>query len=158
MSERIAALQRNLADARAELNRVLDAVGERWQESVYSDGAQWTVQQVVVHLMSSDRGQTNLLKAIARGEEGVPADFDLERYNRRSVEKQAAATPAELRAAMTAAAAERAAWLAAQDESVLDKTGRHASMRVLSIEQILNVIAGHDRAHADDIAKALKIR
>lgn len=158
MTERIATLQRNLAESRAYLNRVLDSVGHRWDESVYSDGAEWTVQQVVTHLMVSDRGQTALLKRIAQGEEGVPADFDLERYNRRSVEKQAATTPAELRAAMVEAAAERAAWLAAQDESVLDKQGRHASLRVLSIEQILNVIAGHDRVHADDIAKALNIR
>lgn len=155
MSDRIQQLKADLAAARRRLNAVLDQVGDRWDAPVYTEGAAWTVRQVVIHLMVSDQGQNTMLKAIARGEEGVPADFDLERYNRRSVEKRAETSIQDLRAALAASFAERDAWLDTLDESQLEQSGRHGSGQTLTVAQILAVIANHDRAHAADIAHAL---
>jgi uncharacterized damage-inducible protein DinB len=153
----IETIKSNLAQARARLNHVFDQVGSRWDTQVYSDGAAWTVRQLAIHLMISDKGQNATVMAIARGEEGVPADFDLERYNRRSVEKRAEATIDEIRLALAASFAERAAWLDTLDETALTRTGRHGSMQIMSVAAILNLMADHERAHAADIAKALKI-
>lgn len=153
----IETIKSNLAQARDRLNQVLDQVGDRWDTQVYSDGAAWTVKQLAIHLMISDKGQNATVMGIARGEEGVPADFDLERYNRRSVEKRAEASVEEIRAALAASFAERAAWLDTLDEAALTRTGRHGSMRIMSVAEILDLMAAHERAHAADIAKALKI-
>lgn len=98
-----------------------------------------------------------MIMAIARGENTIPEDFDLERFNRRSVEKRAETTVEEARAALMQTAAERDAWLDTIDDAALDKQGRHGSMRILSIAEILKVVAGHDRTHADDIARALNL-
>lgn len=155
MSARIQQLKADLAEARRRLNAVLDQVGDRWDAPVYTEGAAWTVRQVAIHLMVSDQGQNATLKAIARGEEGVPADFDLERYNRRSVEKRAEASIADICAALAASFADREAWLDTLDEAQLERQGRHGSGQVLTVAQILAVIANHDRAHAADIARAL---
>ena len=157
MSERIKKIKANLADARQHLNTIFDKVGDRWDTQVYSDGAAWTARQLAIHLMVTDKGHNNTLKGIANGEETIPADFDLERFNRRSVEKRAETSVEEARASLTATAAERNAWLDSIDDTTLDKKGRHGSMRILSVEEILQVIADHDRDHGNDIAKALNI-
>jgi len=157
MSERIQRIKADLAEARHDLNHVFDQVGDRWETPVYSDGAAWTVRQLAIHLMITDKGHNNMIKAIANGEETIPADFDLERFNKRSVEKRAETPIEEVRAGLAAAAAERNAWLDTIDDGTLDKTGRHGTMRILSVEQILGVVASHDRDHGRDIARVLNI-
>lgn len=157
MASRTQELKAALADSRQYLNHVLDQVGDRWDTPVYSDGAAWTVRQLAIHLMISDKGQTSTVMGIARGENPVPADFDLERYNRRSVEKRADASIDDVRASLGASFAEREHWLDTLDDAALDREGRHGSGRILSVAQILQVMADHERDHANDIAKVLNI-
>ncbi len=157
MTLQVAEIKQDLTDARQYLNHVLDQVGDRWDAPVYAEDTAWTVKQLLIHLMVSDKGHNNMVMAIARGENTIPEDFDLERFNRRSVEKRADITADEARAALAQTAAERDAWLDTIDGATLLKQGRHGSMRILSIEQILGVVAGHDRTHANDIARALGI-
>jgi hypothetical protein len=158
LSERIQKIKNELAASRRVLNEVLNQVGDRWNIQVYSDGAAWTVHQLAVHLAISDRGQTNVVMGIAEGREVVPPDFDLERYNRRSVDKRAEMSVDDARAEMAASRDQLNAWLDTIDDSVLDRQGRHASLRILSIEQfLLDMMAGHERAHASDIARVLGI-
>lgn len=151
------AIYHDLASARDLLNRVLDEVGDRWDTSVYSDGAAWNVRQLLIHLAGADRGHNNQVMGIADGREVIPADFDLERYNRRAVEKQADVTPEQSRASLAESRAALLAWLDSADESILDKSGRHASMNILTVRQIFGVMAEHERGHARDIARALGI-
>jgi hypothetical protein len=153
----IQTLKLELAAARRHLDRVLDQVGDRWDTQIYSDKAAWTAGQLVTHLAISDQGQSNTVKAVARGEELIPADFDLDRYNKRSVEKRAEMTPAEARKMLDDTRADFNDWLDHQDEATLDLTGRHGSLNVYSVAEFLQVMAGHERTHADDIARVLAI-
>lgn len=157
MTARVDEIKQKLAEARQYLYRVLDQVGESWNFRVYAEDNSWTVKELLLHLMITDKGHNNMVMAIARGENTIPEDFDLQRFNRRSVEKRADISVHEARAVLAQTAAERDAWLDTIDDDTLLKRGRHGSMRVLSIEQILDVVAGHDRSHADDIARALGI-
>lgn len=153
----IQTLKLELAEARDYLNRVLEGVGDRWDAPIYSDKAAWTAGQLLTHLALSDQGQSNIVMAIARGEDPIPADFDLERYNKRSVEKRADMTPAEARQLLNETRAKFNDWLDGQDEAILDLTGRHATLVVYSIGEFLQVMAAHERTHADDIARVLAI-
>ena len=153
----IQTLKAELASARTYLDRVLDQVGDRWDTQVYSDKAAWTAGQLLTHLAITDQGQSNTVKSVAAGQELIPADFDLERYNKRSVEKRADMTPEQARKMLDDTRAEFNNWLDQQDESILEKSGRHGSMNIYTIEQFLQVMAGHERAHADDIARTLAI-
>jgi hypothetical protein len=157
VSERIKQHKERLAAARQRLDDVFNQVGDRWQAQVYSEGAAWNIHQLAIHLMVSDKGQNNTVMKIAEGENTIPEDFDLERFNRRSVEKRAEATPEEIRSALAASRTELLVWLDTIDDSALEKEGRHASLRILTVGQILDVMANHERNHASDIAGVLGI-
>ncbi len=150
-------IREELAESRARLNQVLNAVGDRWDTQVYSEGAQWNVRQLVTHLAISEAGMFSTAKAILKGGEGVPADFDLERYNRRSVEKNAEQTPEAARAALDQSRAEILAWMCDLTDEQIARSGRHASMQILTIEEFLRLIASHEKTHADDIAHVLGV-
>ena len=155
-SERIKKYTDRLTAARTHLNTVLDQVpADQWDRQIYSDGAQWTLRQLLIHLMLADKGQNNVVMGIAEGREVIPADYDLERYNKRSVEKQADATVDQARASLAASRQQLLDWLNQSDDSILDQQGRHASMQILTVAQIFNVMAGHETSHADDIARFL---
>jgi uncharacterized damage-inducible protein DinB len=155
MSDRIEQHKNALASARQYLNEVLDSVGDGWDTQVYADGAAWTVRQLLIHLADADRGTNRQVMGIAAGQEVIPPDFDLDRYNRRAVEKRAETTVEEARESLAASRAELLAWLDSIDDTALDQAGRHATMRILSVSQILDVMAQHERGHAADIARVL---
>jgi hypothetical protein len=157
-SQRTQRFKEELAAARAYLNRVLDQVDDRWDVQVYTDGAAWNVHQLVIHLAISDRGQNNQIMQYAEGNEVIPADFDLDRYNKRSVEKRAELSPDEARASLESSRAELVAWLDTVEDAKLDKLGRHASLRVLSVTELLREMVNHERQHTADIARVLNIR
>jgi hypothetical protein len=157
MSKRIETLKQALTESRQHLDLVLDQVGNRWETQIYSEGARWNARQLVTHLAISHHGLNNQVVGIAEGREVVPADFDINRYNQRSVEKRAEMTVDEARASLSESHAALLAWLDTADDSGLDKTGRHASLRILSVEQIVQNVADHERGHADDLANALNI-
>ncbi len=157
MTPRLEQLQQKLIASNAYVNNVLDAVGDRWDTQIYSDGAAWTARQLLVHLALSNQGLNNQVMGIAEGREVIPADFDIQRYNKRSVEKRADMTIEEARAALNEARTALFNWMAAVDDSVLPREGRHASLQIMSVDAILDLIADHERAHADDIARVLAI-
>ncbi len=154
----IAEIRAELVESRRILNHVLAHVGDRWETQVYSEGAAWNVRQLLVHLVLTDAAHYYMAMGYSEDKEVVPADFDLERYNRRSVEKKAELTPEQARASLAESRATLNAWLdGVTDESVFEKTGRHGSMNIFSIRQILRVAAQHEKNHALDIARMLAI-
>jgi hypothetical protein len=158
MSSRVETISQQLAESRDYLNAVLDQVGDRWEEQVYSDGLQWSVRQLVNHLADADRGHNFQVMNIAEGKDVIPEDFDIERYNRSVTRKTAEQSAEDARAQLAEARQQLNEWLFALDDSKLDNKGRHPTLRILTVEQILGVMAAHERGHADDIASALNIR
>lgn len=154
----IQTLKAELAATRATLHSVLDQVGDRWETQIYSDGAAWTAHQLLIHLAITEQGQVNTIMAVAEGKNIVPEDFDLNRYNQRSVEKRAEMTVEQARQQLDETRAKFNDWLDHLDEATLDLTGRHGSLKVMSIAEFLQTIASHERAHADDMARVLGIR
>ncbi|MGQ9908734.1 MAG: DinB family protein [Candidatus Flexifilum sp.] len=150
-------IKTGLNEARDQLNRVLDGVGDRWDAQVYSDGAAWNVRQLLIHLAISDKGLNNQVMGIAEGREVIPADFDIDRYNKRSVDKQAEMTPEQARASLAESRAALLAWLDTVDSAALERSGRHASLKIMTVREILEAMIAHERDHARDIARALGI-
>jgi hypothetical protein len=159
MSERIEALKSRLAESRRRVNEVLDQVGDRWDTQVYSEGAAWNVRQLLVHMSLSDKGLNGQAMGIAEDKEVIPADFDLELFNRRSVEKRGEMTVEEARANMEKSRQDLLAWLdGITDESVLNKEGRMAALEIMSVEKLVHHVANHEETHANDIARVLGIQ
>ncbi|MGB1287655.1 MAG: DinB family protein [Aggregatilineales bacterium] len=156
MSERIQRHINEITAAREELFAVLEQVGERGDEQLYSDGAAWTIRQLAIHLLMADKGHNGMLMTIAAGKELIPEDYDLERYNKRSVEKNANMSMANIITALKASRAELLDWLNSINDATLDKRGRHATLRVLSLSEILDIVAWHDGTHGKDIQAHLE--
>lgn len=155
MDEKKAGISAKLAEARNDLSGVLRNLEESdWAIEVYSEGEAWTVLDILRHLTAAERDMTLLMERIRQGSDGAPPDFDLNRWNSRSIEKAEAKTPADLQAEML----ENRAYLLSMIESIepeeWEMKGRHASLRIMSIEEILQLIADHEVRHTADIRQA----
>jgi uncharacterized damage-inducible protein DinB len=141
---------------RQELMSVLQGLSEaEWEMAIYTGGGHWTISDLLRHLVNADRGMTTLINQFRQGQDPVPADFDRERYNNRIVEKAKQKSPTELMAELVENEALFLETLAALTESDWQKKGRHASLHVLTIEEICHLIPDHEQAHLLDIQKAL---
>lgn len=140
------------------MNRVLDQIGDRWEQQVYSDGLAWTVRQVLLHVADADRGHNRQAMGYAEGQQVIPPDFDVQRYNTRTTEKLASKTVEEARTEMTQSRQALLEWLDSVDEEKLDLEGRHASGNVMTVRNMLRIQAIHEQTHAREIAAALGIK
>lgn len=157
MTDRKAKLRETMLADHAACMAILKRVADdQWATPVPSDeGAQWTAHDVLAHLAGSEAGQLGQIERGLTGGVTVPDDFDVHRYNRRAVQKQAAVPAAELLAVIERDHALVLAALDAVAEADLDKTGRHARGDTLTIEQFFHRITEHRRQHAEALAATL---
>jgi hypothetical protein len=157
MAERIDTLIHDLKTNRAYFDAVLDQAVDREHEQVYSDELGWDLRALVVHVADADRGHNAQAMNIAEGRDIIPEDFDIQRYNRRTTEKNVDKSLEEARSDMNTTRQELIDWLQTIDESLLDKRGRHSTLEIMTAEEIIRFGMKHERNHADDIARVLNI-
>ena len=158
MTDRTAFLQKRLTSAQTDCEAIFAQIGNRWETPVYSDGAAWTVRQVTIHLADAERGLLGQMQSIIEtGVSTVPDDFDVDRYNRRSVEKRDTMTGPEALAAQAQSRAQMIIWVGTLTDADLEKSGRHPVLGIIPIDMYIRVIARHQKDHAADIAQALSV-
>lgn len=129
---------------------------EQWEMPAPSDeGAQWKARDVLAHLAVSEGGQLGQIERCLKGEAPVPDDFDLTRFNRRSVQKQAEKSVADFLNMIETGHSRVLAALDTVADADLDKTGRHARGDVLTVEQFFIRTTEHRLQHAEELKKAL---
>jgi hypothetical protein len=154
--DRKEAIKDKLTETRAATYAALEGLSaEQWEAKGYADESEWRVADILRHVADSERGMTNLMIQIRDGGEGVPADFDLHRWNQRVVTKLADKSPRELLDGMAGNREALFAFIDGLDEADWDKRGRHASLRVMSIEEICHLIADHEAGHLAGIGEAV---
>ncbi len=150
-------LERIEADHAASLAILNDLTEPEWDKPVPSDeGFDWKARDVLAHLAVSEGGQLGQLTRCVAGEMTVPDDFDLARFNRRSVQKQADKPVSALLADIERGHAEVLKTLQAVSEADLDKSGRHARGDVITVEQFFVRITEHRREHAEQLQRAVR--
>lgn len=154
--DRKAAVLQNLASSRARTMSLAWSLSEeQWAGMAYDEGSEWRVVDILRHVADSERGMTALIVQVKDGGEGVPADFDLARWNKRTVEKLQEKGPEQLLGEMTQNRAKLLEVIESLGPDDWDKKGRHASLQILSIEQICNLIADHERDHMAAVRAAV---
>ncbi len=153
--ERLAALRGELQSAQAGLIAVLDRVGPYEWTRTSPDTPDWSVLGLLTHLSTAERGFVRTIERQARGEGGVPTDFDPNRWNAAQLRRNAEATPAQLREQLEAAHAEMLSLLEGLDDAALDQRGWMTIGREGSVEDVLELVASHKRAHTADVSAAL---
>ena len=125
---------------------------------VYTDGAQWTVKQVLAHFITIEKSMQWLFTDILSGGPGSPEDFDLERFNRTQPAKLDGLTRDQLIGQFRAVRGATIAIVRAMAESDLDREGRHAYHGQGTLERFIRWTEEHARIHENDIRQALKTR
>ena len=157
MSERKDKLRQTIkADDAASLAIFRRISPKQWEQPVPSDeGATWRARDVLNHVTISEGGQLVVIQRVLDGQGGVPEDFDLNRYNRRAVQKQAERTVDDMLTSIERDHAQVLAALDGMSEADLDKTGRHARGDTLNVTQFFQRITEHRRQHAEELARNL---
>src|SRR5260221_12389545 len=101
MADRKTEVLNTLVAGRQKLNAVLDQLQpDDWEKPIQEADQQWTVRQIVAHLVDAQKGMAGQIAKINAGTEAIPPDFDLSRWNKRAVEKSSDKTQQELLAAL----------------------------------------------------------
>src|SRR5260221_4422669 len=103
MSDRRTEIIQALDQSRQKLKGVISRLQpDDWEKTIQDEDQKWTARQILSHLVSGQKGMFNNMVGINEGKERVSSDFDVNRWNRRNVEKSAERTPQELLAALDA--------------------------------------------------------
>lgn len=128
----------------------------QWETPMPSESdAPWTAKNVLIHLAISEAGHVGQISRAVSGEEPVPADFDLTRYNRRSVQKNADKDIETLLQDLEAAFGQLTAKLDQIAEADLDRMARHARGDTLTVEAFFLRCSDHRLEHAQQIQTAI---
>jgi uncharacterized protein (TIGR03083 family) len=145
-----------LNQVRAELMAFVQTVtDEQWEAQVFAEGSAWTVADLFRHVVDSERGMTAQMVQFQEGKDPIPPDFDLSRWNARVVSKSKDKTPADLIADLATNRAQLLQFIAGLAPEDWAKSGRHASLRIMSIEQVCELIATHEAGHLQNMRSAL---
>ena len=125
-----------------------------WDEQLYTDGAEWTVHEVLAHIVEAEDSLYRLFSNILKGGSGVPQDFDIDRYNAFNVEKLSDKTREELISLFRERRAQMVSFVGGLSPADLEKTGTHPYLGQSALGDMLRVFLLHPNLHIRDIRKA----
>ncbi len=128
----------------------------QWRAEVYSEGATWTIRNVLAHLVTSERAFVKLFEQIRQGGPGVSDDFSIDRYNARQQEKTRDLRPEALIEQYQSIRAEMIRWVLGISDSDLERTGRHPFLGPTTLRDMVKMVYMHNQIHYRDMRKALR--
>lgn len=129
---------------------------DQWKLEVYTEGATWTLRNVLAHLVTAERAFVKLFEQIRQGGPGVADDFSIDRYNASQQEKTKELTPPGLLEQYKSVRAEMVTWVSALSEADLQKIGRHPFLGPTSLLEMIKMVYLHNQIHYRDLKKVLK--
>jgi len=129
--------------------------GGQWQVEVYTEGATWTIRNVLSHFVTSERGLVKLFETIRQGGTGAADDFSIDRYNASQQEKTKELTPAELLSQYKEIRANSVAWVSGLKDEDLELQGRHPFLEVTTLREMIKMLYVHNQIHYRDLKKVL---
>lgn len=145
-----------LNESRAVLNEFVSTLGDDdWQTVVFSEGAHWTVNNIMTHLAEAEGGMSVQVHKTRKGQETIPEGFDLDRWNAGTTKRMGEPTPDELMAMMEQTRAKTLEVMESLNDDDWEKVGRHPSRGPITIEQYYETIYMHEMTHVEDAKKAL---
>jgi len=131
---------------------------EEWETAVYHEDTTWTITDILRHLVDAEKGMTGMIMQWQQGKNPVPADFDLERWNNRVVQKAAEKSPAELLDELKLNRINLLSFIDTIQEGDWAKQGRHGSLRIMNIEEVCHLIGDHELSHLAVMQEAIEAK
>lgn len=129
---------------------------EQWQAEVYTEGAVWTIRNVLSHFVTSERGLLKLFERIRTTREGASDDFSIDRYNAAQQERTKDLSPRELLEQYKEVRSNSIAWVAGLKEEELEIEGRHPFLGMTKIRDMIKMLYIHNQNHYRDMKRVLK--
>lgn len=126
-----------------------------WYQQVYTEGANWSVQQILAHFVSSEASITRLIKIILDGNPGVPVNFDLNAYNEREINCLAKLPYDMILQRFMERRGETIQMIMELSDPDLEKEGRHPWLGIAPIEDMIKLMYRHNKIHQRDIRRIL---
>ncbi len=146
---------------RSDITKLLDKASQDDLNKTMSDkDGSWTTLEVLKHLYNSEDGMVKLMQRIKDHSDpntlpGVPEDFDRDRYNKRQVQKLEELSKEDIMNKLTESRQSFITFVESLTEEDLKKKGRHASLNIYTIEEIVQIIPKHEEEHLTKIQNAL---
>jgi len=128
-----------------------------WEAEIYTEGARWSVRQILAHFVVTERALRTLIEQILAGGEGATQDFDLDRFNEAQVGKLDGESPSSLLSVFQSERKRTLALLASLDPSQFTLKGRHPYFGKMTIQQLLKWTYQHAQVHLRDIRHTLPL-
>jgi hypothetical protein len=149
-------LANRLADEGQKSQQFFGALSStQWERTLYTEGTQWTVRQVLAHFVITEAGIRELMANILAGGDGVPQDFDINAYNEKQVSKRGEIAPDDLLAQFAVERRATVEWVRGLVPGDLLKTGRHPWLGLAPLEEMIQLMYRHNQIHQRDIRKLL---
>ena len=156
LSERHLLLQKRLRDEGDKLLTIFEALTEaQWSTTLYTDGAVWTIKDLLAHQISAEREFQYYGRDILAGGPGAPEDFSINAFNNAAVASQADRTATDLLSAFRAARQDTIDLVATIADADFARQGRHPFFGMMSIEDMFKLIYRHNMMHARDVRRVL---
>jgi DinB superfamily len=128
---------------------------EQWKAEVYTEGATWTVRNVLAHFVTSERGLVKLFESIRQGGSGAADDFSIDRYNEAQQQKVKELPALELLGQYQEIRANTIVWVSGLRAEELEIIGRHPFLEVTTLREMVKMLYIHNQVHYRDLKKAL---
>jgi len=157
MSEVIELAEKLKSEGERFISIFSNLTDEQWSQEVYTEGATWTIRNVLSHFVTSERGLIKLFEQIRRGGAGIADDFSIDRYNAAMQERTKELPPQELLEQYKQVRANSVAWVSGLKEDELEITGRHPFLGQTVIREMIKMLYIHNLTHYRDMKKATKL-
>lgn len=134
---------------------IINLTQEQWALTIYSDGSQWTIRQLLGHFVSSEESFTRLIENVLHGGSGAPEDFNIDTYNERKVQQLDELSIAELITRYEQARNRNVVLVSEMSTDDLLKEGRHPFLGVVPLTDMIKLIYRHNQIHLRDIRRLL---
>ena len=128
---------------------------EQLDQTIYTEGSQWTARQVLTHFVFSEHSLCRLVKNIAAGGSGSPENFDIDGYNERKVKDFEKTALPELLEQFRQNRKNTAMVVANLQVEDLQRQGRHPFLGIAPLAEIIKIIYRHNQIHQREIRQEL---
>jgi hypothetical protein len=126
-----------------------------WYQQVYTEGANWSVYQILAHFVSTEASIVRLMKFVLQGNPGVPENFDIDAYNEKEVNCFAKLPNDMILQRFMERRGETIQFVKDLTDADLATEGRHPWLGITSIEQMIKLMYRHNQIHQRDIRMTL---
>lgn len=158
LSDRHQLIQKRLRDEGDKLLALFEALtDDQWRLTLYTDGAVWTIKDLLAHQISAEREFQYYGRDILAGGPGAPEDFSINTFNNAAVASMADRTAADLLTDLRATRQATIDLVATIADADFARQGRHPFFGMITIEDMFKLIYRHNMLHTRDLRRVLDV-